>query len=513
MSNEDQSIEGSFASVYKGHMFDNKNELIAIKIIDKKKFQNKKNRKNFIQDYINREKVNQQQLQSPNVVKMIDVIEDDDNCCFILEFCEGGNLQKKLEKGALPQEEALQIFKQVVNGYKELRDKNIIHRDLKPENILFSKKIAKIGDFGFSKFLDDLDQTILQSGVGTPYYAAPEIRTGHFSSKADIWSLGLIFYYMIYGSLPVEILKQVNYKEQKIDVLECPENKKIPGDIIDLLKKMLVVNPDKRMFWDELFAENLLHLIIPQNNEILDQISEQKAIIMKQTLQNENKVENIYQYFIYILDILQFIRQIIIDVQILRDAVMFSREQQLSFLIITIKYMVNELKFYQGILKGQSLFSIQILPSDFELFKKSDKYYSILQNYKKNYENQKQFYNQTKEKFDKFLISEQKNENQNKFNNIIEALEQDENNQKFCQTYNEIYSQILMHILSHYKNKPITQEENSKLFKMLIRLLHCFQPLQLSHHIFDPFKIEEKLLTSSGLEKEFKDLYEKLFNK
>ncbi|CAD8213399.1 unnamed protein product [Paramecium octaurelia] len=505
--------QGSFAAVYKGHMFGNEKELIAIKIIDKNKLKIQQSFKNVFPDYIKRESQNQFQLSSPHIVKMIDLIENDDETYFILEYCEGGTLKQKIAKGGIPYEEALSIFKQIVNGYKQIREKNIIHRDLKPENILFSNKVAKIGDFGFSKFLDDLDETVLQSAVGTPVYAAPEIRTRKFSSKADIWSLGVILFQMLYGYIPNEIIEYQKLPSKKFDPIKFPENKKIPGYIVNILKKMLVVNPEKRISWDELFAETLLELIEPQSSEIIDQISESKAMMMKQVLTTENKVESIFLYFIYVSDILKFIQQLMTDVQNLNIIAQFSQTQQFSYSIITIKYMENELKCYLDFLKGQNLFSIYILQSDFDLFKNTDKYYQTLNNFKKNYEIMNQFYVQARVKFDKFATSKNLKEDQKNWcKNVIEALDQNENNQKFCQTFNQVYCQIIQRIIQNFNKNENGNKDRDGILKVLIKLLHCFQPLQFIHHKQDAYKIEERLLTTSSLEQEFNDLYAKIFN-
>ncbi|CAK66086.1 unnamed protein product (macronuclear) [Paramecium tetraurelia] len=506
-------LKGGFAKVYIGHMFGNEKELVAIKIIDKKKFKNQKNTKNIVLNYIKRESQNQFQLSSPHIVKMIDLIENDDESYFILEYCEGGNLQQKIDQVGIPFEEALLIFKQIVNGYKQIREKNIIHRDLKPENILFSKNIAKIGDFGFSKFLDDLDEIVLQSAVGTPIYAAPEIITRKFSSKVDIWSLGVILFQMLYGQIPNEIKDYLNLKIKNIDYIKFPANKKIPEYVVNIMKKMLDVNPEKRISWDDLFAENLLELIEPQSSEIIDQISESKAMMMKQVLQTENRVESIFLYFIYVSDILKFIQQLMTEVQNLNMMAQFSQAQQFSYSIITIKYMENELKFYLDILKGQNLFSVYILQADFELFRNTDKFYKTFNNFKKNYEIMSQFYVQARVKYDKFASQKtQKEEQKNWCKNVIEALDQNENNQKFCQTFNQVYSQIIHRILQKYNKNENANEDKNRVLKVLIKLLHCLQPLQFSHHKKDAYKIEERLLTTTCLENEFNVLYAQIFN-
>lgn len=94
------------------------------------------------------------------------------------------------------------MFKQLINAYKSLHEHNIIHRDIKPDNILFKEGTLKLADFGFCKklkFADDLTQTSL----GSPLYMAPEVLNNDiYSSKADLWSCGVILYQLLFGKCP-----------------------------------------------------------------------------------------------------------------------------------------------------------------------------------------------------------------------------------------------------------------------------------------------------------------------
>lgn len=84
----------------------------------------------------------------------------------------------------------------------ELVKNKIVHRDLKPANILISKGVFKIADFGLSKYIQD-EYQMLKTRVGTPFYMAPQIlKNERYTSKCDIWSLGIIFYQLVFGRLP-----------------------------------------------------------------------------------------------------------------------------------------------------------------------------------------------------------------------------------------------------------------------------------------------------------------------
>ena len=88
-----------------------------------------------------------------------------------------------------------------MKGAKYLHTKGIIHRDLKPANILIKNGICKISDFGFARHLGH--STIMKSIVGTPLYMSPQILKGlKYTSKSDLWSIGLIYYELIHGRTP-----------------------------------------------------------------------------------------------------------------------------------------------------------------------------------------------------------------------------------------------------------------------------------------------------------------------
>ena len=84
-----------------------------------------------------------------------------------------------------------------------MNELGIVHRDLKPANILLSHGKCKISDFGFARSLDYGDETVLRSIVGTPLYMSPQIlKHQTYTSKSDLWSVGLIFYELLHGQTP-----------------------------------------------------------------------------------------------------------------------------------------------------------------------------------------------------------------------------------------------------------------------------------------------------------------------
>ena len=99
-----------------------------------------------------------------------------------------------------------------MRGYYEMLKLGIVHRDLKPDNIFLNNQTFKIGDFGFAKTVHNFSKELMTSAVGTPLYMAPQILTQkEYSTKADLWSIALIYYEMLIGTF-----QKILYQFKKI---------------------------------------------------------------------------------------------------------------------------------------------------------------------------------------------------------------------------------------------------------------------------------------------------------
>ena len=161
----------------------------------------------------------------------------------IMEYCSGGNLQDRLHKaGVMPEYVAKKLTRELLSALSYMHKQKIGHRDLKPENILFTEYgVAKIADFGFARYIK---QARSLSTVGTPLYIAPEIIKGVYSTKCDIWSLGITLYLSMVGRPPYiadsieELFINITTKPVDWNGLSLPAS--------DFLKCLLEKNPDKR---------------------------------------------------------------------------------------------------------------------------------------------------------------------------------------------------------------------------------------------------------------------------
>jgi predicted Ser/Thr protein kinase len=150
-------------------------------------------------------------LNHPNIVTIYDFGQAGGFYYLLMEFVDGANLRRLLRERKFKPEEALAIVPPLCDALQFAHDHGIVHRDIKPENLLLDKAgRVKIADFGIAKMLDVGDNgaapggNATQTSVGTPGYSAPEqmASSQRVDNRADIYSLGVVFYEMLTGELP-----------------------------------------------------------------------------------------------------------------------------------------------------------------------------------------------------------------------------------------------------------------------------------------------------------------------
>jgi serine/threonine protein kinase len=149
-------------------------------------------------------------LQHPNIVSVFDIGETRGYCWLLMEYVDGVNLRQVMQSGSLSPKDALQIIPGVCAALEYAHGQGVLHRDIKPENILLDGSgRVKIADFGVAKLSEvegrRVTLTVSGSSLGTPAYMAPEQieRPQDVDHRADIYSLGVVFYEMLTGELPL----------------------------------------------------------------------------------------------------------------------------------------------------------------------------------------------------------------------------------------------------------------------------------------------------------------------
>ncbi len=144
------------------------------------------------------------ELNHPGIVKVLDLIVDQERLALVMEWVEGDPLDLRLERGPIPEAQALEIFQSIAQALSYAHEQGVVHRDVKPANILLARTCAKVLDFGIAKSAQQASLTRTGAGIGTPWYMAPEqyVRAKNVDARADIYALGMVLAEMLMGGLP-----------------------------------------------------------------------------------------------------------------------------------------------------------------------------------------------------------------------------------------------------------------------------------------------------------------------
>ncbi|KAF0498698.1 Pkinase-domain-containing protein [Gigaspora margarita] len=209
---------------------------VAIKIIPKIHAEN-----------LTREIHHHRYLHHPNIISLFEVIPSENKIYMVLEYCEGGELYDFLvNRKRLKENLARKMFGQLCRAVKYCHDRRVVHRDLKLENILLdAHKNIKLGDFGFTREYES--KKLLETICGSTGYSAPEMLTGKKYSglEIDIWSLGVILYTLLCGSLPFD---DDDENEMKLKIMkgEYEMGEFLSDEAKDLIKSILQLEPKER---------------------------------------------------------------------------------------------------------------------------------------------------------------------------------------------------------------------------------------------------------------------------
>jgi serine/threonine-protein kinase len=203
-------------------------------------------------------------LQHPNIVAVYEVGDHEGTSFFSLEFCSGGNLDRKLNRTPLQAREAARLVESLAHAMQAAHAAGVIHRDLKPANVLLTEDgTPKISDFGLAKRADEASHTVTGAIMGTPSYMAPEQAAGKnkdVGPATDIYALGAILYETLTGRPPFkgtatfETLQQVVTQEP---VAPSQLNPKVPHDLETICLKCLEKAPRLRYGDCQALADDL----------------------------------------------------------------------------------------------------------------------------------------------------------------------------------------------------------------------------------------------------------------
>ena len=222
-------------------------EKVAIKILDKSKIKTIPDKQRVERELNILKKINH-----INIIKIIQTKEGINNIYIIMEYIDNDLFLHIVNSRRLDEKESALYYFQLITGLEYLHFLNIVHRDLKPENLLLTKnKILKIIDFGLSNYF--VGEKLLCTPCGSPSYTPPEMIKGdkYNGYAVDIWSSGIILYGMLCGHLPFE---DKDNKALFKKILKCKVNypKFISNNAINLMKRILVENPEKRITIQEI---------------------------------------------------------------------------------------------------------------------------------------------------------------------------------------------------------------------------------------------------------------------
>ena len=235
-------------------------ERVAIKIIRKAAF----NATAKAQNKIQREIALLRLVNHPNILKMVDCLESPKHLMMVLEYASKGELFDYLvERRSLDISTSAKLFRQIIYALEYLHGLGICHRDLKPENILLDgNENVKLADFGFARFTKE---NVVDTTCGSPHYTAPEVIKGapYDGRAADIWSCGVMLFALLSGTLPFDDVSVrsllLKVKKGKYTI---PES--MPEVAANLIKQMLVVNPEKRITIDMIKKDPFFRINLPE---------------------------------------------------------------------------------------------------------------------------------------------------------------------------------------------------------------------------------------------------------
>ncbi|ONK74165.1 uncharacterized protein A4U43_C03F3430 [Asparagus officinalis] len=222
----------------------------------------------------------------PNVVMLRSVFEDSENFHLVMELCKEGRLLDKMKEGRFSEQRAACLVKDLVGVIKYCHEMGVVHRDIKPENILMMADGAiKLADFGLAVRLASGQK--LSGIAGSPAYVAPEVLTGHYSEKVDIWGAGVLLHALLVGVLPFQG-DSLEAVFEAIKTVELDFHSGLWEPISDLARdligRMLTRDVSKRITPDEILRHPWILLYTESKSKALPSKSKTRSSAIVQRL-------------------------------------------------------------------------------------------------------------------------------------------------------------------------------------------------------------------------------------
>lgn len=283
----DQPIgKGFFGEVRLGKLPSFPSKIFAIKSIDKEKFK---------EDIaiLSNEVDHLKELSHPNVIRFYESYQDSKFFHIVVDYCSGGELKTLIEKkGGLDEGVARRFMKQILWAISYIHSRGICNRDIKADNFLISNQgedpQLKMIDFGLSVRFKEDEEFEMEDTVGTPYYVAPEVLLQVYDHRCDLWSAGVLMFYMLSGNYPFngdtdDILQEniirgnFNFRDDSWRNVSKPAK--------NLLKQLLDTDPGNRPSasqaldhkWFVGSKRNQMNMSVFASTQIMENLNEFKA--------------------------------------------------------------------------------------------------------------------------------------------------------------------------------------------------------------------------------------------
>ncbi|CAK76429.1 unnamed protein product (macronuclear) [Paramecium tetraurelia] len=480
----------------------------------------------------------------PHIINVVDIHQDQQQRVFyvFMEKCIQGHIENTIKARASTKQffsaaEIIEMTTQIIQGYSLLYKNSIIHRDLKPENLLYGNdgKI-KISDFGMSKILDKeaRNQLVFQSQVGTPYYASPQVLDdGKYSSKTDVFSLGVIVYYFTFLKLPFD---KKTFTELKLQQMALLKNKtlvfpemKIQGEnyekdlLIRFMSETITFYEETRIDWPTIFKmflppeesvesaalvpqQSFESIIQPKSDAIIDNRGQQRSekafqsyqvrTLISNLMAREELASSVQQYLICLNKYTSiFSNQ---DKNMLKAALC---GYQMAINLNQIFLISNQ---YDQVCKQiQETFRENNIKIECESYM-NDKYEKVEIQKQQVQKNSQSNLIQFKESIQQVLQGEAeiKDEALKKFKILLSKAEQQPNYEIYAQWFNYYYQKYIISKMQKYLNQA--QEEETLMF---LALSKKFVAVEKDYPIKDFFSIIPLYISYMDTEKEYLKQY------